>query len=160
MRNNSIRKLSAFTLIEILITIVVISIAGTVLMGVYSNMVAKSADPIIQQQALAIAEAYMEEIRLKAFSDPDVDDETKDDRVIFDDIQDYIKLDPGHPAQDQNGNGINALSAYKVTVIVTPTGLGPIGDNIGPANSMRIDVVVSHPAIDPITLSSFRTSYF
>jgi MSHA pilin protein MshD len=157
MRNNSIRKLSAFTLIEILITIVVISIAGTVLMGVYSNMVAKSADPIIQQQALAIAEAYMEEIRLKAFSDPDGVVEAS--RATFDDILDYSNL-PDAKVRDQNGTEISSLSAYSVVVNVTPTGIGPIGDNIGPANSMRIDVVVSHPAIDPITLSSFRTSYF
>lgn len=152
MRSNSIHSCSAFTLIEILITIVVISIAGTALMGVYSNIVSKSADPIIQQQALAIAEAYVEEIRLKAFTDPDGGVET---RANFDDIQDYNSL-PDLVVRDQNGNAIAALSAYSVSVSVTGQALA----TIGAANSMRIDVVVDHPAIDPITLSSFRTSYY
>jgi MSHA pilin protein MshD len=144
---------SAFTLIEILVTIVVISIAGTALMGVYTNMVAKSADPIIQQQALAIAEAYMEEIRLKAFNDPDgVGGET---RPNFDDIQDYNGLPLAGPVQDQNGVSVPSLSAYSVTVNVVAQSFA----GIAVADSMRIDVVVNHPAIDPITLSSFRVNY-
>jgi MSHA pilin protein MshD len=151
---NKLRHLSsAFTLIEILVTIVVISIAGTALMGVYTNMVAKSADPIIQQQALAIAEAYMEEIRLKAFNDPDgIEGEARSD---YDDIQDYNGL-PDNTVRDQNGNAIGSLSAYTVSVNVVGQPLA----GIDAADSMRIDVIVNHPAIDPITLSSFRTSYF
>jgi MSHA pilin protein MshD len=144
---------SAFTLIEVLVTIVVISIAGTALMGVYTSMVAKSADPIIQQQALAIAEAYMEEIRLKAFADPDgVEGET---RANFDDIQDYNGL-PDTKVRDQNGVEILSLSAYSVTVNVASQTFAGIA-NV--ADSMRIDVVVNHPAIDPITLSSYRVNY-
>jgi MSHA pilin protein MshD len=153
MRSNTISKFSAFTLIEILVTIVVISIAGTALMGVYTSMLAKSADPIIQQQALAIAEAYMEEIRLKSFNDPDgVGGET---RQNFDNIQDYNGL-PDTKVRDQNGAAITSLSAYSVTVSVVPQSFAGIATV---ADSMRINVVVSHPAIDPITLSSFRVNY-
>jgi MSHA pilin protein MshD len=152
MRSNSFSRISAFTLIEILVTIVVISIAGTALMSVYTNMAGKSADPIIQQQALAIAEAYMEEIRLKAFNDPNGGTETRPD---FDDISDYNNL-PDTRVRDQNGVIIPALSAYIVTVNVTPQ----VFSGIAATDSMRIDVMVSHPAINPITLSSFRTSYF
>ncbi len=152
MCSNSIGKFSAFTLIEILVTIVVISIAGTALMSVYTSMVAKSADPIIQQQALAIAEAYMEEIRLKAFTDPDgVGGEI---RANFDDILDYNNL-PDANVRDQNGAVIPSLSAYSVAVTVAAAPFA----GIPVADSMRIDVVVGHPAISPITLSSFRTSY-
>jgi MSHA pilin protein MshD len=151
---NKLKQLSsAFTLIEILVTIVVISIAGTALMSVYSSMVARSADPIIQQQALAIAEAYIEEIRLKAFSDPDgIEGET---RPNYDDIQDYNGL-PDNIVRDQNGVAVSSLSAYTVTVNVVGQKLA----GVAATDSMRIDVVVNHPAIDPITLSSFRTSYF
>jgi MSHA pilin protein MshD len=151
---NKFKRLSlAFTLIEILVTIVVISITGTALMSVYTHMVAKSADPIIQQQALAIAEAYMEEIRLKAFSDPDgFGGETRPD---FDDIQDYNGLPLAGPVQDQNGVSVPSLSAYSVTVNVTARSFA----GIAVADSMRIDVVVDHPAIDPISLSSFRVNY-
>lgn len=151
MRNRFNYLISAFTLIEILVTIVVISIAGTALMGVYTNLIARSADPIIQQQALAIAEAYMEEIRLKAFSDPNGGVET---RPNYDDIQDYNGL-PDTVVRDQNGVAIASLSAYSVTVNVA----GQSFAGLNAADSMRIDVVVNHPAIDPITLSGFRVNY-
>ena len=152
MSNKPIRFSAAFTLIEILVTIVVISIAGTALMGVYSNMVSQSAHPIIQQQALAIAEAYMEEIRLKAFTDPD--GIVGEARPNYDDIQDYNGL-PDTQVRDQNGTPIPTLSAYTVNVSVTAQGIA----SIAAADSMRIDVVVNHPVIDPITLSSFRVNY-
>ncbi len=148
----SLRLGTAFTLIEILVTIVVISIAGTALMSVYTSLVARSANPVIQQQALVIAEAYMEEIRLKAFNDPDsVEGET---RSTYDDIQDYNGL-PDTRVRDQNGLLIPGLSAYSVNVSVTPQGIASVPN----ADAMRIDVVVGHPAIDPVTLSSFRVNY-
>ena len=54
---------SAFTLVEIIVTIVVLAIASTALLSVFSSMVRGSADPVIQQQAITVAEAYMEERR-------------------------------------------------------------------------------------------------
>ena len=152
MFNRSLRRSAAFTLIEILVTIVVISIAGTALMSVYTSLVGRSANPVIQQQALVIAEAYMEEIRLKAFSDPDgVGGEA---RAAYDDIQDYNGL-PDTRVRDQNGLLIAGLSAYRVNVSVTPQGIASVPNT----DAMRIDVVVSHPVIDPVTLSSFRVNY-
>ena len=61
---------SGVTLIELIITIVVISIALTGTLVVISRTVGGSADPMIVRQAVGVAEAYLEEILLKPYYDP------------------------------------------------------------------------------------------
>ncbi|OEU62108.1 MAG: pilus assembly protein MshD [Desulfuromonadales bacterium C00003094] len=142
-----------FTLIELVISIVVVSVAlGGVLMAI-NYTVGHSADPMLQHQAVAIAESYMEEILLKPFADPDgVDAEIG--RVQFDDIDDYNNLvDIG--ARDQADKLIGGLENYTVNVTVVGTPL----NGIGAANSLQITVTVSHPVGFNMRLSGFRTNY-
>ncbi len=148
------RRQSAFTLIEIIITIVVVGIAATALLSVFASMVRGSVDPMIQQQATTIAEAYMEEIMLRAYDDPQVAESggaEGETRPTYDDVQDYNSLGTTQ-VRDQNNNPIAALSDYQVTVTVS-------GAVLNTVNAMQIDVSVSHPAIDTIVLSAFRTDY-
>ncbi|MFV2033139.1 MAG: prepilin-type N-terminal cleavage/methylation domain-containing protein [Gammaproteobacteria bacterium] len=145
-------RYSGFTLIEVITTIVVLAIAAAALLGVFTGSIRGSADPMIQQQAVSIAEAYMEEILLKAFIDPDgIGGET---RPNYDDVQDYNTL-PDTLVRDQNGNAIATLSAYSISVTVSGDSL----NGIAAADSLRIDISVDHPAIDPILLSGYRTNY-
>jgi len=152
------RRQAAFTLIEIIVTIVIIAIASTALLSVFTNMVRGSADPVIQQQATTIAEAYLEEIMLRAFNDPQGgetgNDEGEAGRADYDDVKDYRSLAAG-PAADQFGNPVAALAAYTVTVTVTNAALG----GLPVADSLRVDVDVNHPAIGNIQLSGFRARY-
>jgi MSHA pilin protein MshD len=152
------RRQSAFTLIEIIVTILVVGVAATALLSVFSNMVRGSADPVIQQQATTIAEAYLEEIMLRAFEDPQGgetgNDEGEAGRADYDDVKDYRSLAAG-PAADQFGNPVVALAAYTVTVSITNDALG----GVPMADSLRIDVNVNHSGIGDILLSGFRTRY-
>lgn len=154
-RKKTLNRLRAFTLIEILVTIVVIALAATALMSVFGNMVRGSADPLIQQQAITIAEAYMEEILRKEFADPAVAEtgasEAGESRASFNDVQDYNDL-PDNQVRDQNNNAIAALAGYTVTVSVN-------GAVFSAVNTMRIDVTVTHPASGAISLSAFRANY-
>ncbi len=102
------------TLIELIISIVVIAIAASAVLGVLSSSVGRSADAMVMSQAVAIAEAYLEEISLKSFVDPDgVDGEAL--RTDFDDVDDYNGLvDNG--ARDQFGTAMAPLAQYTVTV--------------------------------------------
>ena len=146
-----VRKMSTsgFTLLEILTTVIVIAVAATALMSVFSSTVRTSADPMFQHQALAIAEAYMEEIRLKDFA---IGPETT--RASFDDVRDYNGLtDVG--ARDQNNNLIAGLNDYTISVTVVNDGL----NGIAAADSLRIDIVVSRALIDDILLSGYRVNY-
>lgn len=156
------RRQSAFTLVEIVVTIVVIGISATALLSVFSNMIRGSADPVIQQQATTIAEAYLEEIMLKAYDDPQVAEsggqETGESRPTYDDVQDYNSL-PDNLVRDQNnklidgtGAAIADLSDYTVAVTVN-------SDTFNAVPAMRVEVTVSHPAIDDILLTGFRANF-
>lgn len=145
-----ISRHSGFTLLEIVVTLVVISIAATALMSVFSSTVRTSADPMIQQQAVSIAEAYMEEILLKDFA-PGPGGAT---RATFDDILDYNGL-TDNGARDQNNNLIAGLGAYTIAVAVTGVPL----NGIAATDSLRIDITVSHAVIGILQLSSYRVNY-
>ena len=152
---SSIRRVAGFTLIEVVVTLLVLGIAAAALVGVYSNMVSGSADPAIQQQAITVAEAYMEEVMGKEFDDPVLPEtgsaEAGETRPSFNDVQDYNAL-PDNQVRDRNGNPIAQLAAYSVTVSVA-------GAVLNGVNAMQVDVTVTHPAIDAIALSGFRTDY-
>ncbi len=140
------------TLVELIVSIVVVATAVGAILGVLSRNVGGSADPFITLQAGAIAEAYLEEIRLRPFLDPDgADGEVL--RSDFDDLDDYHGLlDNG--ARDQFGNPIAALANYTISVNVVASAALP---GVPSADTLRIDVrVVQAPYVD-FTLSSYRT---
>lgn len=147
-----------FTLIEVVVTLLVLGIAATTVFNVYLSTVKTSADPVLQQQALSIAEAYMEEILAQAFNDPDSTEsgsaESGETRASFDDIQDYNGL-PDSVVRDQNGNAIASLGEFSVMVSVAAASLSGVASG----DAMRIDVTVSHAAIDDVLMSGFRSNY-
>lgn len=161
MCSRSSRIQAGFTLIEIVTTIIVVAVAAAALLGVFGGLIQSSADPAIQQQAVTIAESYMEEIRSKAFDDPDgaenglgSAEEGTGNRAIFDDVQDYNDLGTTE-VRSQTNTPITELAAYSVTVVVDDPGL----NGIPAADALRIRVTVDHPAIDALSLVGYRTDY-
>ena len=149
----NILKHAGFTLLEIITTVVVIALAATALMSVFSSTVATSADPVLEHQAVAIAEAYMEEIQLKDFNQTGP---LAPPRAEYNDVWDYNGLiDVG--ARDQEGNAIAGLADYSVAVTVEFDSLHTI-DAVD-LDALRIDITVSHASIDPVLLSGYRTDY-
>ncbi|MEO8465889.1 MAG: prepilin-type N-terminal cleavage/methylation domain-containing protein [Gammaproteobacteria bacterium] len=143
---------SGVTLIELIISIVVIAIAIGGVLGVLSQSVGRSADAMVMTQAVSVAEAYLEEITLRSFDDPDgVDGEAN--RADFDDVDDYDGLvDVG--ARDQFGVAIASLSQYTVNVTVMPsTAL----TSVPGADAKRVDVRVTYASNVTVTLSAYKT---
>jgi len=140
------------TLIEVVISIVVVGIAAAAVLGVLSRNVRHSADAMVLSQAVSIAEAYIEEITLKAFVDPDaMDGEVA--RTDFDDVDDYDGLvDVG--AVDQFGTPIAALAAYTVSVSVNPSAALP---SVAAADALRVDVRVQYAPYVDFYLSGYKT---
>ena len=140
------------TLIELVVSIVVIAIAASAVLGVLSRSVGRSADAMVLAQAVSVAEAYLEEISLKSYADPDgVDGEAL--RTDFDDVDDYNGLvDNG--ARDQFGAALAPLSAYTVTVTVA-TSAALAG--VPAADAERVDVQVTHPGNVTVLLSGYKT---
>jgi len=146
------------TLIELTISITILAISLTAIISVFANSATNSSTPMAREQAIFIANAYMEEIMLQAYSDPSSESGTCEEgagnRALFDDVNDYDCINDTNGAIDQNGNLISALAAYNVKVDVT-------SDTLNGAPAKRIDVTVTRDSLNSlnIKLTSFRTSY-
>lgn len=133
------RRQRGTTLIEMVISIVIISITVTSIMMVIFQTTSNSANPMIRTQAIAIAEAYMEEIIVQPLTDPAGGDtgsaEAGETRASYDDVTDYHNLSDVTGAVDQSGNSIAGLEGYNVFVNVTSSTL-----NSRPAQRIHINV--------------------
>ncbi|NKB38804.1 MAG: prepilin-type N-terminal cleavage/methylation domain-containing protein [Gammaproteobacteria bacterium] len=169
-----------FTLIEIVISIVIVGIALSTLILVTAKSTERSVDPLYQEQANAIAQAYMEEIMQKNFCDPDWDMDcrtncvtsaclsckgmgsgwTTESRANYDDVCDYSGTD--NPPLDQNGDVFaTGLGDYSVTVSIDDSATATL-DTLAGNNGevVRIDVTVSNPGMrNDVQLSSFRANF-
>ena len=177
-----LRSSPGATLIELVITIAIVSIALVTLINLTSQLAGRSVDPMIQEQATAVAESYMDEITQKGYCDPDVAAdcvaacvssacglaactvaEGPANRDQFDDVCDYDGLsDSG--AKDQNGIAVAGLGSYNISIQVVDSGfsMGPTGAPLNANNGevVRIDVTVSHSSLpDNVQISGFRTRF-
>ena len=148
------QRQSGGTLIELVIAIVIISISVSAILMALSTSLAQSADPMIRHQAVSLAEAYLEEIALKPFADPDgVDGEAS--RDLFDDVDDYNTLvDVG--ARDQFNAALAGLEDYTVTVAVTASSALP---SIASTDLFLISVTITHAAQIDFTISAYRANF-
>ena len=149
----SIRRQAGTTLIELVIAIVIVSIAVSAVLMVFSMNVGYSADPMIRYQAVAIAEAYLEEISLKAFADPGGGD-AEASRDLYDDVDDYHGL-VNVGARNQFDAALPGLDDYTVSVTVTQSAL----PSILATDNYLINVTVTHAADINFTLSAYRPNF-
>ena len=162
---HKLSRQSGFTLIELVISIVIISIALTGILLVMNRTSISSADPMIRTQVASIAQSYLEEIMLREYVDPD-NNEVGEDRSSFDDVDDYNNLvnngcintsaacPLGSCACDQNGDPIDQLRGYTIQVTVTADNMTFAGLNT--VTAQRIDVTVTHASGISTTLTSYR----
>lgn len=144
--SKGLRHQSGFTLIELVIFIVIVSVGVTGILLVMNNVVASSADPMVRKQALALADSILEEILQKEYADPD-GTSGEITRATFDDVDDY------------NGRSNStftdlppALASYLITIVV---------DAPAPLNGVttkRVRVTVSR-GNENITLTGYRGNY-
>ena len=139
---------------------------------------------MVRQQANAIARAYLEEISLKPFCDPDITSDYPtncnagstcssasctentgglETRTTFDDICDYdLPAIKDATVVDQTGTTITALSDYRVTVdVIDDAGADLSGLLGGSSQSLRIDVTVTHinNASVNVNASTYRVNF-
>jgi MSHA pilin protein MshD len=122
---NHLQRQTGATLIELVVSTVIIAITVTAVMMVIAQVARSSADPMHRVQATAIAQAYMDEILSQHLDDPDGGElggpEPGETRASFDDVADYHRLDDAAGAVDQTGVAIGGLEGYNVSVAVTAT---------------------------------------
>ena len=145
---------AGFSLIELIICIVILSIALTGVMSAITYANLYSGDPVRRQQAITLAQAKMEEILLRDFYDPDVPGTSCPPNDGFlDNVCDFNGYTETPPAP---------LDNYTITVsVVDSDDLGTGGTQItGASNAvLRIDVTVTYDTGETVTLSAYRTGY-
>jgi len=144
------------TLIELVISIVILAIAVVGVLSALGTIGGRSADPMIREQSIAIAKAYLEEISSSQFASvgscPAVPG--AGGRANFSHVCHYNGLSDAS-AVNQNGMGVG-LTNYAVLVSVSnSSGLG----GLAASEVLRIDVMVTGPTNEIFTLSGYRTNY-
>jgi MSHA pilin protein MshD len=142
------------TLIEMVVAITIVAIAVTTILGVLGTVASRSSDAMMQQQAIAIAGSYLDEIMQRWVVDPN-GAAPNTGRGSWDLVDEYNGLvDAG--ARDQFGNPIAALSAYTVSVVTAPSSALT---GVPAAATRRIDITVSYASSGKVVLSGYRTNY-
>ena len=141
-----------FTWVEVIIAIAIIAVAVGGVMLVFVVALTHSADPQQQQQAVAVAEGYLDEILSRRYEDPDGVAAREANRGLYDDVDDYDDIDEA--PRDQEGATLAGLGDYRVQVDVSaPDTLGPVGQTV---TAKRIDVTVSRPPQVRTTISAYK----
>ena len=148
------RRQQGVTLVELVIAIVIVGVAGAALYQAMASMSARSADPMLQQQSLALAESYLEEILLQSFLDPATGTQCPAPpatRAAYDNVCDYAGLvDNG--ARNVHGEALAGLGSYQVSVSVTPTAW----NGLPAAQVLYVEVSVRDPLDQLLKLGSYR----
>jgi len=147
-----------FTLFEIVLLIAVVAAALAGVLLVFQNTVGSSADAQVRKQALAIAEALLEEVLIASY-DPLPGTGARAD---FDDIQDYNGYTTGAGIRDIEGNLVPGLGNYSASVAVAAA--VPLNDTSGtlPVNeARRVTVTVTVAGLSDFTvrLDGWRVDY-
>lgn len=168
-----------FTLIELIIFIVIVSAALAGVLSVLNQSTARSADPQLRRQALAIAESLLEEVQLMPFTYCDPDDaaadsatsaaacttsealgpetgETRTGSTQFDNVNDYHGYTMASGITDITGAAVAGLGSYAASISVQPAALGSIPAS---GDALRITVTVTGPGGTQVKLEGWRTRY-
>ncbi|WP_231975262.1 type IV pilus modification PilV family protein [Geopseudomonas guangdongensis] len=144
------------TLVELVIAIVIVGIAAAALYSAMAAITARSADPMLRQQSLMIAEAYLEEILAKPYDEADPPAGcTNSERRCFNDVRDYHSHGEFQAPQDVAGEAIDKLASYGVKIEVSELQKPAFNGEA----ALRIDVTVRDPQGQTLTLTGWRTCY-
>jgi len=151
------RRPPGFSLIEVIVLIVVVAVALVGVLLVFQTSVRSSADPQVQKQALAVAEALLDEILLASY---DALPGTGA-RADFDDVDDYAGYSTAGGIRDIQGNPVAGLAAYDITAVtVTVVALTDTGAVLAPVNeAKRVTVTVAGPQGFGVSLDGYRLKY-
>ncbi|MBP6103631.1 MAG: prepilin-type N-terminal cleavage/methylation domain-containing protein [Gammaproteobacteria bacterium] len=140
-------------LIELVISMAILSIALLGSLISINTVILSSSDPLLVQQAVSIAESYLQEIGNRHFP---ISPCPAAIRSNYSNICHYQGL--SESPTDQEGNSLAALSDYTVTVNVDNT-TESLGSFSGSTAVARVDVTVSHSSMQTIQMSAYKTNH-
>ncbi len=135
--HSPLREESGFTLIEVIVFIVIVSVGLAGVLAAFNTTVRSSGDPMINSQILRLAEATMQEV-----------------------LQKQYQNDPSDPANGSSTLGgttpVSGLGGYSVAIAVDKT-TATLGGITTP-NVKKITVTASNGS-QSIVLTGYRTNY-
>jgi MSHA pilin protein MshD len=161
-------KQRGISLIELIIFIVIISVALTGILLVMNQVTAHSADPLLHKQAIAAAESLLEEIQLQDFVATSgvatAGPVTPTNRTDYHIVGEYNGFPNGGSATgiyDLAGAAIPGLANYGATVSIdsTTSPLGSGATQIAAGSAVRITVTVTDPQGNALAIDGYRTAY-
>lgn len=170
-------KETGVTLVELVISIVILSIAMIALMNAFSVSISSSADPLWRNKTLKLAQLYLDEILAKNYdhaspvgglpfvtspSCASLGPETGEARADFNDVDDYNGLTDSPPV-NLIGSLDSSYDNYQVSVEVTCD--GTTVDAVNTSNSTsnaqakKITVTITAPGQTAIPFSAYRGNF-
>lgn len=165
---NYMRSHQGVTLIELIITIVILGITLASIMSILSSGFSRSADPLWQSKAVELMQAYMDEIIAMRFdgttplgggaiAGPCTISSDGQARTAFDDVDDYNGLDEQPPMLISGVTLNQYYSDYRVQINVACA-----GTEVGlPSNDFakRITITVTGPSSDQLQLAAYKGNF-
>lgn len=160
-----ISRQSGATLVELVMTIVIISIAVAGVVGAFATIAGRSADPLNETRAVELAQLYLDEILTKKYDEGTPEggvpvysgscrvgvDGSSESRGTFDDVDDYNKLEESPANILTSSVGYNG---FTVSVAITCAGA-----EIGVPDAKRIDVTIAPPTGQDFLFTAYRVNY-
>jgi len=147
------------SLIELVMYIVIVSVAMAGILQVLNANSAFSADPFVKKQARTVAESLLEEIELQDFLDNGFSGlSIQANRASFDDIMDYNGFATTGVYPATGTVAVSGLESYNVSVVVLKP-LAADWGNIPAAKAAQITVVVTDPLGQPASAIGYRVDY-
>lgn len=170
----STRRQHGLTLIELIVFIVIVSIAMMSIVQVMNQTAIGSVDPLRRKQALQLAESLLEEVALGRFTFCEPSDSAASTATStagctvaegfgpiagetrpYDNVMDYVTVSGAEQAAFNDGAGVLVdaagnpigLTGYSATLSIQPEALGSIASDAAVAdmNVLRITVTVRYP---------------
>jgi len=171
MNNITLSKQQGVTLVELVISIVIISIAMVAMMSSFSLSMSHSADPLWHNKTLKLGQLYLDEILAKKYDElspigglPIVTSpscsglgaEGAETRATFDDVDDYHGITNSVPTS-LTATLDSSYDDYRISITVECDGtdVGASGNN----HAKIIKVIVTPPNQNPMTFAAYKGNY-
>lgn len=150
------RRQRGASLIELIVLIVVVGIVATAAMGALATMSARSADPLVQRQALAVAQSLLDEITAQPTPDgdalgPEAGEARGSATAPFNHVNDYHGFSMTS-IRHFDGTPIAALESYSASVSVRAQAVGNVPADAG----WWVEVRVTGPGGAEVVLAGWR----
>ena len=153
LRSGLVAFQRGISLVELIMTIVIVSVAmAGVMLPLNANSIF-SADPLIHKQALTIAESLLEEIELKNFAIT----ANAAGRQNFNDIFDYNSLSASAVTYANSSVPVTGLEGYSVSAVVAT--LPAAWGGIPAASAALIAITVAGPGGQTVEMTGYKVEH-